>query len=101
MNTPEVLSDPSRWQPAIESDGKGRFFAQLFVTPHFSKVKPYTYEDPSEYKVAAHGRRLRNPRDRRKYKATTDEVLEYSANLTDEQKIKTQHISHISQPGGG
>ena len=90
VNTPEELSDPSRWQPAIESDGKGRFFAQLFVTPHFSKVKPYTYEDPSEYRVAAHGRRLRNPRDRRKYKATTDEVLEYSANLTDEQKIKTQ-----------
>jgi len=90
VNTPEELSDPTRWQPAIESDGKGRFFAQLFVTPHFSKVKPYTYEDPSEYRVAAHGRRLRNPRDRRKYKATTDEVLEYSANLTDEQKIKTQ-----------
>merc|ERR1711879_464613 len=90
INTAEELNDPSRWQPSIESDGKGRFFSQMFITPHFGKAKPYTFEDPDTYKVAPHGRRLRNTRDRRIYKQTTDEVLEYSAALTDEQKIKTQ-----------
>ena len=33
-NSPWEITDPNAWQPLIESDDMGFFFAQTHVTPH-------------------------------------------------------------------
>ena len=56
VNTAQELVDPSRWQPAIETDGKGKFTSQIFVTPHNGLTRPYLIKDVNQYEVGPHGR---------------------------------------------
>ena len=81
------MKDPTRWQPALESNGKGRYFEQTFITPQFATLKPFTYDNVKNYTVIPHGRLQANSAV---YKATTDETLAYSAILTDEMKMKAE-----------
>ena len=87
VNTAYELKDPSRWQPALESNGKGRYFQQTFVTPQFATLKPFTYDNINNYTVMPHGRLQVNSAT---YKATTDETLAYSGALTEEMKMKAE-----------
>ena len=87
VNTAYELKDPSRWQPALESNGKGRYFQQTFVTPQFATLKPFTYDNINNYTVIPHGRLQVNSAT---YKATTDETLAYSGALTEEMKMKAE-----------
>ena len=50
------LVDPSRWQPAITTNGMGKFFVQQFVMPHNGLVRAYTFEDVNKFEVGPHGR---------------------------------------------
>lgn len=91
VNTAYELHDPSRWQPRITTSGSGLFTVQQFVTPQYSKTRPYSYLQPEQF---------RSPRPeaskptgrfgRRAYQEQADEVLLVSANLTDSQKMKAE-----------
>ncbi len=88
LNTPQYLLFPSRWQPDIQRQGLGLYKAQVFVTPQYAFVEPYTYDDPADYYIPP-------PRKSRlfpffRYKGQADEVLEASANLDDMQKLKSE-----------
>ena len=85
VNTAYELKDPSRWQPALESNGKGRFFEQTFVTPQFATMKAFTYDNVHNYTVVPHGRLNSGT-----YKTSADETLAYSGALTDEMKMKAE-----------
>ena len=51
------ITDPSRWQPSIETNGMGKFFVQQFVMPHNGLVRPYNdFVDVKKYEVGPHGR---------------------------------------------
>ena len=85
LNSAYRLIFPSKWQPAIVSDGKGLFRVQQFVTPQMRFVTPYSYEDPKQFRA---------PPPRKSmiynygwYVQQANEVLEASANMTDEQKM--------------
>jgi hypothetical protein len=101
VNTPYKLVDPSRWQPAIhrhrrrlgEGPGdKGILVAQQFITPQVRLVKPFTYQDPSQFELAPPGHT--DHTDPSRYKRSVDEILEVSAGLTDEQKVKAEFFNH-------
>lgn len=92
LNSAYKLRFPSRWQPAIISKGNGLYRVQQFVTPQLGRTDPYIIDSPNSF-IAP------RPVDSYvfnfyAYKAQADAVLEASANLTDEQKVKAEFFDH-------
>jgi hypothetical protein len=88
VNTAETLSNPSRWQPDLHRQVMGLYKIQKFVTPQYALVEPYSYSNPRRFRV-------RPPRDSNHrrfsaYKRQADEVLQASADLDDERKLKSE-----------
>ncbi|AZM49353.1 hypothetical protein DMB38_29385 [Streptomyces sp. WAC 06738] len=95
VNTSYDLVNPSRWQPASGPHAGRRvggghgdigvFVDQRFITPHLRRVKPYSFDDPSRFRIPPpqHIDHTR-PTD---FKRSVDEILEASAALTDKQKM--------------
>ncbi|MBC8211257.1 MAG: vanadium-dependent haloperoxidase [Gammaproteobacteria bacterium] len=88
VNTAYQLHNPSRWQPDLQRRGMGLYKIQQFVTPQFSLTEPYSYDNPKQFRVAPPVNSNHNHVGR--YKQQADEVLDASANLTDEQKVKAE-----------
>ncbi len=87
VNTAYELIDPSRWQPAIKSRN-GIFTIQHFVTPQYKVTRPYTYSDPTVYRVPVpHKSNVDNYEE---YKEQAVEVLAASAALNDVAKMKAE-----------
>ena len=73
--------DPNRWEPLIVNG-----VAQKFLTPHWGKVKSFALRSLSQYSIkapAAYGTDA--------YRRQVDEVIAYSANLTDRQKVIAEY----------
>jgi hypothetical protein len=97
VNSPYKVVNPSRWQPDVGPHmrrvgggpgDKGIWIVQKFVTPQMRLVKPYTYRDPSRFQLAAPDHL--DHTNTRKYKRSVDQILEASATLTDEKKLKAE-----------
>jgi hypothetical protein len=85
VNTPYRLRKPGRWQPDIQRKGLGLYRSQVFVTPQYALVEPYSFFDAEAFGVPAP---LASFRFRSQaYIDQVNEVLEASANLTEEQKL--------------
>lgn len=87
-NTAYRLRNPSKWQPDIQRQGMGIYKVQQFVTPQYALVEPYSYRTPRSFHVPPPFNS--NHRHRKAYKQQADEVLEASATLTEEQKLKAE-----------
>jgi hypothetical protein len=101
VNSPYELLDPSRWQPLLVTPGNGTFSAQHFVTPQWSKTRPYSYRDPDRFSTPVpHASDVHHWQA---YKAQADEVRQAQANLTDTQKMTAElfdnKISGSIRPG--
>ena len=86
VNTPAAISDPNRWQPLMVSNGHGGFFTQKFIAPFWGQVKPFALQSISQYPVkppAVAGSAA--------YTTQSSEVLAYSANLNDRQKVIAEY----------
>ncbi|WP_225801861.1 DUF6851 domain-containing protein [Streptomyces sp. NK15101] len=88
VNSPQKLRDPSRWQPNTFDKG-GVFTAQNFATPQFGRVKPFTYDSPTQFKVAP-PRESNYYRNYTAYKNQADQVLKASADLDDRKKVAAE-----------
>jgi len=88
VNSAYVLRDPARWQPGLRLQGTGVYTVQQFVTPQLANTEPVGAFDPREFRVAPP--LASDPENWDAYKAQADAVLEVSANLTDEQKLKSE-----------
>lgn len=87
-NSAYELSNPSKWQPNILSNGTGTFTVQQFITPQLKDTQPYSYNNPNRFKAPRpRASQVENIQD---YKAQADQVLSVSANLTDEQKMMSE-----------
>ena len=86
VNTAYRLRRPSRWQPDIQRQGLGLYKVQQFVTPQYAFVEPYSYDTPQAFSVP----RPINSQRPLLYRLQADEVLDISAALTDEQKLKAE-----------
>ncbi len=88
VNTAHELVDASRWQPQVRRTGVGTYTVQEFVTPQMANVEPLSDFNPRDYRHPAPT--ASNPENMEAYKAQVDHILEASANLTDEQKMKAE-----------
>ena len=88
VNTAFELRDPTRWQPGLRRQGIGVYTVQQFVTPQLANMEPMAPFDPRRFRVGPPEASYAEDTDA--YKAQLDTVLETSANLTDEQKLKAE-----------
>lgn len=87
-NTAYDLKDERRWQPNIVSNRYGITRVQAFVTPQYGLTLPYSYDDPQDFGVPVPSKSYKQgPKGKKKYKEQADQVIDASANLTDEQKL--------------
>jgi hypothetical protein len=93
VNTADKFRDPSRWQPLVVAKGNGNFTVQQFVTPQLRLVKPYSYDSPKRFTVPPPVN-SDYQKNRAGYKKQADEILDASANLTDEQKAKAEFFNN-------
>jgi hypothetical protein len=87
VNSVDELRNPSRWQPGVTSTNNV-FKTQHFATPQYGRVKPFSYESPTRFKVAPPTNS--NHHNRKAYKSQADEVLKASANLNDRKKMTAE-----------
>jgi hypothetical protein len=88
VNTAYELHDPSRWQPNINPYGNGVFTIQTAVTPQMRLATPFTYTDPSQFKLGPPVNS--DVGNLEAYRRQADEVLAASAGLTDAQKVMAE-----------
>ena len=85
VNTPTDINDPNHWQPLQIGAN-----VQKFITPHWGNVTPYAMKSGKQFR-----KYLLKPADYYKeperYKLQAQQVLEYSANLTDEKKVIAEY----------
>lgn len=91
VNSPTAINDPNRWQPLATATGQ-----QGFVGAQWFKVIPYalTAGDQFRSRLAAPAvYDVHNPNcvSSRKYIQQTDEILSFSAKLTDTQKAIAEY----------
>ena len=82
VNTPALVTDPNRWQPLLVTDAQGVTSAQKFVAPHWGLVTPFALTSGAQFRPASVPNLYPDPG----YAQQVEETIEYSANLTDEQK---------------
>ncbi|MFI8537440.1 DUF6851 domain-containing protein [Streptomyces aquilus] len=103
VNTAYELSDPSRWQPALTTHRRragggpgdeGVFAAQHFLTPHLGRVTAHTFRDADHIKLT---RPDHTDHTGLAYRHAVDEILQASAGLTDEHKVKAEFFDNAYQ----
>jgi hypothetical protein len=85
VNSAYEILNPSRWQPSFATRGTGIFTIQQFVTPQWRLTIPYSYDKPRAFIAPVPAKS--NIHNFNGYKRQADEVLNASANLTDQQKM--------------
>lgn len=85
VNTPIDIIDPNHWQPLQVG-----LNVQKFIAPFWGNVTPYALKSGSQFRKT-----LLKPADYFKephrYQLQAQQVLEYSANLTDEKKVIAEY----------
>lgn len=88
VNDPHHINDANHWQPLRVSDGHGGFVVQKYIAPHWNLVTPFALTSPSQFRPSAGPRQTHPPG---KYRQQADQVLDYSAKLTDKQKVIAEY----------
>jgi len=100
VNGPDQIHDPNRWQPLRAPDGHGGFSVQRYLAPHWGLVLPFALTSGSQLRPSG-PRQL--PEDADEYRQRALEILAYSANLTDTQKVIAEYWAdgpHSETPPG-
>lgn len=98
VNDPDHINDPNRWQPLRIPDGKGGFTMQKYVAPHWGLVIPFSMESGTQFRIHGMPYAYASARTGRDAQASTAayidqarELVNISANLTDEQKMIAEY----------
>src|SRR4030095_2815932 len=87
VNTPYLVVDPNRWQPLVVSNADGSVTTQQFVAPHWGRVAPFALTSGAQFRPTS----MPNLYPTAGYSEQAQEVIDFSANLTDEQKTITEY----------
>jgi hypothetical protein len=87
VNSPSTVTDPNRWQPLLVVDSTGVGTTQRFVAPQWGLVKPFALTSGTQFRPAA----VPNLYPSTGYVQQAQELINYSANLTDEQKTIVEY----------
>ena len=82
VNSPEVITDPNRWQP-LRVNG----VIQTFIAPQWQLVTPFSLTSSAQFRPAV----LPNQYPFGGYEKEVEQMLKYSASLTDEQKMIAEY----------
>lgn len=95
VNTPDVITDLSRWQPLRLPNSAGVLVVQRFLTPHWGRVRPFALASGSVYRPELHPRLA--------IQAEIDEIIALSAALDDRSKALgdffAQNPGSVTPPG--
>jgi uncharacterized protein DUF6851/vanadium-dependent haloperoxidase-like protein len=86
VNTPSQVNDPNRWQPLLVTNAQGVTTAQRFIAPHWGLVTPFALTSGTQFRPAT----MPNLYPSAGYVEQAEELIDLSANLTDEQKTITE-----------
>jgi hypothetical protein len=95
VNSPSQINDPNRWQPLLATDAQGVTTTQKFIAPHWGLVTPFALTSGAQFRPAA----VPNLYPSAGYTDQAQEIIDYSANLTDEQKTIVEYWA--DGPGTG
>ena len=87
VNTPSTITDPNRWQPLVFTDAQGVTGAQTYVGPHWGLVTPFALTSGAQFRPAS----VPNLYPSAGYAAQVEEIVEYSATLTERQKTVVEY----------
>ena len=87
VNTPSQITDPNRWQPLLVTDAQGAGVAQKFIAPQWGLVTPFALTSGAQYRPAS----VPNLYPTAGYTEQAQEILAFSANLTDVQKTIVEY----------
>ncbi len=89
VNTYKTLKNPGQWQPmAVPTSHKG-LTNQVFIGAQWANVAPFALTSPTQF-LSTRGP-AHYPSEQ--YMQQAQEILQYSANLTDEQKVIAEYWS--------
>jgi hypothetical protein len=88
VNDPDNINDANHWQPLRVSDGHGGFVIQKYIAPHWGLVTPFALTSASQFRPASDPRPTHPPGH---YRQQADQILDYSAKLTDKQKVIAEY----------
>ncbi len=86
VNTPSQVNDPNRWQPLLVPSAQGGSQAQRFIAPHWGLVTPFALTSGAQFRPAS----MPNLYPSAGYAEQAQELIDLSADLTDEQKTITE-----------
>jgi hypothetical protein len=87
VDDPDHITDPKRWQPLRVSDGHGGFVIQQYIAPHWGLVTPFALASGAQFRPAIGPAKYPS----REYHAQAEQILQYSAQLDDEQKVIAEY----------
>jgi Domain of unknown function (DUF6851)/VCPO second helical-bundle domain len=90
VNTPDAILDPNRWQPLRVADGQGGFIVQKFMAPRWGNVTPFALTSSSQFRP---GPPRLLPEDEAGYRRQAQQLIRYSAQLTDRTKTIAEYWS--------
>jgi hypothetical protein len=99
VNTPDVINDPNHWQPLRVSNGQGGFVVQTYLGPHWGLVTPFALTSGGQFRPSVGPATIADPA----YVAQAQQILSYSAGLTDTQKVIAEYWKdgpHSETPPG-
>ena len=88
LNDPTHINDPNHWQPLLANG-----VAQKFATPQWGRITPFALKSGSQLRPGAPER---YPSDG--YKRQADDILAFSAGLTDTQKVIAEYWANPPAP---
>ena len=89
VTEPSDLEDmpfPESWQPLIFTNQAGQEVTPSFIAPHWWNVVPFAMTSPSQFRPVPP-----SPVDSEKFRRDVNQLIEMSANLTDEQKCIAEY----------
>lgn len=86
VNSVTNITDPAKWQPLRVLTSSGAYVDQKSLTPHWGKVKPFALKSIDQYKIKQPAKW-----DTKEFREQVREVVSYSANLTDHQKVIAEY----------
>jgi hypothetical protein len=87
VNTPSQVNDPNRWQPLLVQDAQGGTTTQKFIAPQWGLVTPFALTSGAQFRPAS----VPNLYPSAGYTEQAQEIMAFSANLTDEQKAMVEY----------
>src|SRR5918994_2733202 len=87
VNSSSQVTDPNRWQPLLVYNSSGDATTQQFVGPQWGLVKPFALTSGAQFRPLA----VPNLYPSAGYEQQALELIEFSANLTDQRKAIVEY----------